>query len=230
MITQERPVILVVEDNPTTARSIVLFLEDAGMIASVADRGRDGLDRLAAGGIDLVLLDLNLPDMDGLRVCEAIRSDYDCPIIMLTARSSEDDIVTGLELGAQDYVSKPFGARELVARVKRVLRDRHQDLSSAVLRHADLVLDRDQRMVAQADIKIKLTKSEFDLLATLMARPGRVFTRAQLIELALGDDFDGFDRTIDTHIWSIRRKLGDNKAAPRYIFSEPGIGYRFANA
>ena len=224
------PRVLVVEDNATTAKSIVLFLENFGMSTVIAPTGRQGLDIIARGGIDLVLLDLNLPDMDGLQVCETVRANYDCPLIMLTARSSENDIVTGLDLGAQDYLCKPFGSRELIARIRRVLRDSRDETTSPVLTHEDLVLDQEHRTLAQADVKIKLTKSEFDLLWALMSRPGRVFTRAQLIERALGDDFDGFDRTVDTHIWSIRKKLGDNKAAPRYIFSELGVGYRFAGA
>lgn len=224
------PSILVIEDNTTTARSICLFLADAGFEPSVADCGSKGLSQLDDGNFELVLLDLNLPDIDGLDVCKQIREAHDVPIVMLTARSSEEDIVRGLECGAQDYVSKPFGSRELIARVRRAIRDSKFETGRQVLQHAGLELDLTRRSAAKDDQRLSFTKSEFDLLAVLMARPGRVFTRAQLIDLALGADFDGFDRTIDTHIWSIRKKLGDNRSAPKFIHSELGVGYRFADA
>lgn len=227
MQTGSPPRILVVEDNKTTAESIALFLTDAGFAPVLAATGEEARERLEGERIDLVLLDLNLPDFDGLEVCRCIKGLHDVPVIMLTARSSEEDIVTGLEIGAQDYVCKPFGSRELIARVRRTLRD-HGEEPSTVLQHSDLVLDRDKRVVILSGDPVSLTRSEFELLAALMSRPGRVLTRAQLIDLALGDDFDGFDRTIDTHIWSIRKKLGESRADPRFIFSELGIGYRFA--
>lgn len=229
MTERTLPRILVVEDNQTAAESLVLFLEDAGFATVTAADGASALAALDEDIISLVLLDLNLPDLDGLEVCRRMRTQAEIPIVMLTARSSEEDIVTGLECGAQDYISKPFKSRELIARVRRALRDSGQQ-PDAVLRCGDLVIDRQKRLASLSDEPISFTRSEFDLLATLMSRPGRVLTRGQLIELALGDDFDGFDRTIDTHIWGIRKKLGDSRAEPRYIFSEPGIGYRFADA
>lgn len=224
-----RPQVLVVEDNRTTADSLALFLADAGFTPITVGTGETALRMMKEKGIELVLLDLNLPDCDGLDVCRRIRRQRDVPVVMLTARSSEEDIVAGLELGAQDYICKPFRSRELVARVRRALRDTGRRLD-AILWQGDLALDRQRRVASLAGDPLSLTRSEFDLLEVLMSRPGRVLTRAQLIELALGDDFDGFDRTIDTHIWSIRKKLGETRTKPRYILSELGVGYRFTDA
>lgn len=228
-ISSSKDRVLLIEDNATTARSITLFLEAAGFVCATADCGQAGLDRLAQAEVDLIVLDLNLPDIDGLRVCRMIRQGNTVPILMLTARSAEEDIVEGLESGAQDYVCKPFGAKELIARVRRVLRDTSKAPEARQIHCADLVLDKDRRTLSQAGKTVALTRSEFDVLLVLMNRPGWVFTRAQLIHLALGEDYDGFDRTIDTHIWSIRRKLGGNQSGHKYIFSEPGIGYRFTD-
>lgn len=218
--------ILVVEDNTTTARSLGLFLEAAGFEPVWFANGRDAIREMPAVKPALVLLDLNLPDIDGLEVCRTLRRDSQVPIIMLTARTSEAEIVEGLESGADDYVRKPFGARELVARIRRSLAAPVCGSGNAVLRVGELEIDRELRQVSLAGAPVSLTRSEFEILAVLAASPGRVFTRAQLIDQALSPDFDGFDRTIDTHIWSLRRKLGEPRGNPRYIASELGVGYR----
>lgn len=226
MILDRRPVVLVVEDNETTARSLRLFLEAADLEVLHTPTARMGLEAVFSREPDLILLDLNLPDRDGLDLCDDILDQTDVPIIMLTARTSESDIVKGLEAGAIDYVRKPFGSRELLARVKRQLVPRQSVACEDLIRIGELQIDRMGRSVKHADHAVSLTKSEFDILLALAERPGQVFTRGQLISRALGDDFEGFDRTIDTHIWSIRKKLGETRSSPRYILSEVGVGYR----
>lgn len=219
------PRVLVVEDNPTTSRSLALFLDAAEFEPVCVSNGRDALREVARIAPALVLLDLNLPDIDGIEVCRRLRTSSSVPVIMLTARTSEAEIVEGLESGADDYVRKPFGARELIARIRRTLGPRGQAREPAVQIGA-LAVDMVARRATMAGKPVTLTRSEFDLLAVLATNPGRVFTRSQLIERALGPDFDGYDRTIDTHIWSLRRKLDEPRGNPRYILSELGIGYR----
>jgi DNA-binding response OmpR family regulator len=222
--------VLLIEDNATTAGTASLLLRQAGFVIHHAFDGATGLGQLESGHFDLVLLDLMLPDLDGLQVCRRIRAKHSVPVIMLTARSTEDDIVAGLESGASDYLCKPYGTKELLARVRRVLRDERESRTTPTrLRCGEIELDPECRQVHVAGLPVRLTRSEFQILKIMMSRPGRVFTRNQLIELALGPDFDGLDRTIDTHIWSLRRKLGDRPGAPRYIHSEPGVGYRMEN-
>lgn len=219
--------VLVVEDNATTARTLRLFLEAEGYRVSHAVDGGDALARFRTGPGDLVLLDLNLPDVDGLDVCRSIREDSSVPLVMLTARTAEEDIVEGLESGADDYVCKPFGSRELLARVRRCLeRSREPVGPDALLRVGGIVLDSRRRQVSVEGAEVRLTRSEFAILRLLMRQPGRVFTRGQIIDGALGHDFDGFARTIDTHVWSLRRKIGEPRGRPRYILSEVGVGYR----
>jgi DNA-binding response OmpR family regulator len=221
--------ILVVEDNAATARTLRVFLEAQGYVVDCVPDGRDALARFREGHVDLVLLDLMLPDLDGLAVCRHIRETSRVPIVMLTARTADDDIAEGLEAGADDYVVKPFGSKTLLARIRRCLVRAREPLgSSDVLQHGDVCLDVKRRVVERAGASIRLTRSEFDILQCLMRQPGRVFTRSQIIDVALGPDFDGFDRTVDTHVWNLRRKLGDRQGASRLIQSEPGVGYRFA--
>jgi DNA-binding response OmpR family regulator len=222
--------ILVVEDNAATARTVRVFLEAQGYVVRAVAGGRDAIATFREGEVDLVLLDLMLPDIDGLAVCRHIRTTSRVPIVMLTARTADDDIVEGLEAGADDYVTKPFGSRPLLARIRRCLdRVREPLLPSATIRHGDLHLDPERRVVERAGVAIRLTRREFDILLCLMRRPGRVFTRSQIIAAALGPDFDGFDRTVDTHVWSLRRKLSGQPGSSRLIHAEPGVGYRFAD-
>lgn len=223
--------ILVVEDNATTAHSLRLFLESDGHQVTWARTGAEALDTFRRAAFDLVLLDLMLPDVDGLSVCRTLRPTTRLPIVMLTARTSDDDVVEGLEAGADDYVCKPFGSKTLLARVRRCLRRAREPVtSSPILRAGHVELDALRRHVRARGEVVRLTRSEFDILHCLMRSPGRVFTRARIIEAALGADFDGFDRTIDTYIWSLRRKLGDRRDHTQLIVSEPGVGYRLAEA
>lgn len=221
------PTLLVVEDNATTARTLRLFLEAQGYGVALAAQGAEALAVFPTGNFELVLLDLMLPDVDGLTVCRTIRRTSRVPVIMLTARSSEDDVVAGLEAGADDYVSKPFGSKALLARVRRCLqRAREPEPDGSLFRAGDVEIDVSARTVRVAGRPVRLTRSEFDILHLLMRRPGRVFTRTQIIEGALGPEFEGFDRTVDTHIWSLRRKIGDRRGPEGLIQSEPGVGYR----
>jgi two-component system response regulator RegX3 len=222
--------LLVVEDNVTTARTLRLFLEPQGYDVVSAQNGAAALQLIGGRAFDLVLLDLMLPDVDGISVCRTIRRTSAIPIVMLTARIAADDVVEGLEAGADDYVCKPFESKVLLARIRRCLRRASDaDPAASVIRHGGIELDTETRAVHLDGRPVRLTRTEFDILHQLMLRPGRVLTRARLIERAIGPDFDGFDRTVDTHIWSLRKKLGDRReGGQRLIVSEPGIGYRLS--
>lgn len=227
MTGMEAQRVLLIEDNLSTAGTLSLFLREAGFVTEHAADGATGIRQMESRAYDLVLLDLMLPDIGGLEICRRIREKRRVPVVMLTARSTEDDIVAGLDSGASDYICKPYGPRELLARVRRVLRDEQGGGSAGpFLRCGEIELSSDDRQVRVAGVPVRLTRSEFQILELMMSRPGRVFTRNQLIERALGPDFDGLDRTIDTHIWALRKKLGEPPGSPRYIHSEPGVGYR----
>ena len=218
--------ILVVEDNDTTAEMLALFLTHAGYRTARAVDGRAALAAIDAS-IALVLLDLMLPDIDGLSVCRQIRSRGGPPVLMLTARVSEDDIVEGLQSGADDYVCKPFRSKELLARIDLCLqRQRQQRPTTQRLQMGEISINCEQRLAWAADRELRLTRSEFELLRVLIGSPGRVYTREQLIAQAFGPDYVGGDRTVDTHIWSLRKKLGEPRGEPRYLHAEPGVGYR----
>jgi len=177
-----------------------------------------------------VVLDLNLPGLDGLDVCRSLRRSSDVPIIMLTARAEEADRLIGLELGADDYIVKPFSPRELVARVRAVLRRTHGDVRAAdMIRSDELIIDLLGHRVTKSGEPVHLTRTEFDLLVTLAKRPGQTFTRAQLLGSQHGVTYDGYDRSVDAHIKNIRRKLEDDPSEPRYILTVYGIGYQFAD-
>jgi DNA-binding response OmpR family regulator len=211
--------ILVVDDEPQIAEIATDYLRLAGFDVIVAGDGVRALDAVRGRRPDLVVLDLGLPKLDGLDVARTIRRESDTPIIMLTARVEEDDRLQGLEVGADDYMTKPFSPRELVARVKAVLR--RTKPASDVFRAIDLQIDLPRMRVTRGDEMIDLTPREFALLAKLAGHPGRVFTRVQLLE-----DSDTFDRVIDSHIKNLRRKLG----ARDYIESVYGVGYRFVES
>jgi DNA-binding response OmpR family regulator len=179
-----------------------------------------------------MILDLMLPGMDGLDVCRAIRKEWELPIIMLTARAEEIDRLIGLELGADDYVVKPFSPRELVARAKAVLRRTQAGMAgkkSGVLVHQQLKLDLDRHICSVDEQPLVLTPSEYAILETLMTHQGNPLTRAQLLDLALGDDFGGYERTIDVHVRNLRRKIETDPSQPRYILTVFGVGYKFAD-
>jgi DNA-binding response OmpR family regulator len=220
--------ILIVEDEPELVKVLRSYLEQAGFTVLGAYRGDSGLSTWAHHKPDLVILDLNLPGMDGLDVAREIRRKAETPIIMLTARVDEADRLIGLELGADDYIVKPFSPREVVARVRAVLRrSGNIPLSSPVLRVADLEIDREAHSVSRGDKQIDLTPTEFSLLDILASQPGRAFSRLHLLEASQGSAFEGYERTIDAHIKNLRAKLEPNPKEPIYIETVFGVGYRF---
>jgi DNA-binding response OmpR family regulator len=214
--------ILLVEDEEDIASLVRAYLERDGFRVVWATRGTEGLAELERNDIRLAILDLQLPDADGFDVCRAIRSTSSLPVVMLTARDEEVDRVTGLELGADDYVTKPFSPRELAARVRAVLRRVEPDETDDRLLAGDVELDRRARTVTVAGAEVELTSREFDLLWHLALRPGIVVTRAQLLDRVWGITFPGGTRTVDVHVGQLRRKLG----RPRLIRTVRGSGYK----
>ncbi len=222
--------ILVVDDEPKIVQLARDYLEHAGFQVASASDGRAALVTARTGHPDLVVLDLGLPGLDGLDVARALRRDSNVPIVMLTARDDEVDKILGLELGADDYVTKPFSPRELVARVRAVLRRAERpDEPSDIIRAGEVVLDV-PRMRAEVDGRtVELTPTEFQLLATLARQPGRIFTRSQLLDAIHGVAFESYERAIDTHVKNLRRKLEPDPARPRYVLTVYGVGYRFSD-
>ena len=222
--------ILIVEDDKKTASLVELYLQREGFQTIVAPDGRVALTLARRHHPMLVVLDLMLPLVDGWEVCRELRSWSDVPIIMLTARGEEVDRISGLTLGADDYLVKPFSPRELVARVKAVLRRARLDTSSkrTVWAHKDLVLDLDKRKVSLRGQAISLTVHEYNLLKALMTRPGRVFTRAELLDRLYPDGEAVIDRVIDVHIGKLRQKIEEDSSLPHHILTVRGIGYQFA--
>lgn len=222
--------ILVVDDEPKITRLVRDYLEHAGFRVVEAADGPSALAAARSEHPDMLILDLGLPGLDGLDVARTLRRSSDVPILMLTARAEESDKLIGLELGADDYLTKPFSPKELVARVRVIFR-RVESAAAApeVLRAGDLTLDvRRMRVSAEGRSVEELTPSEFALLAALAREPGRVFTRAQLLEHLHGVAFESYERAIDAHIKNIRRKIEPVPREPRYILSVYGVGYRFA--
>jgi DNA-binding response OmpR family regulator len=220
--------ILVVDDNPSVRTLVREYLTEQGLRVVTADNGQNALFTARQEKPDLILLDIMMPEMDGYQFVSAYRKESDAPIILLTAKLEETDKVLGLELGADDYVTKPFGMRELLARIRAVLRRVGADsLQSATLNVADVSLDHDTRNVRVDGKSVDLTPSEFDLLAALMESPGRVFSRADLLIKLQGSTFEGVERTIDVHVRNLRTKIEPDPANPRYIETVFGVGYRF---
>ncbi len=220
--------ILIIEDEPELVKVLRSYLEQAGFNVLTAYRGDSGLSTWEHKHPDLVILDLNLPGLDGLDVAREIRRKGNTPIIMLTARVEEMDQLIGLELGADDYIPKPFSPRVVLARVRALLRrSMSSPVASQVLRVANLEINLDAHTVTRACELIDLTPTEFNLLATLAAQPGRAFTRLQLLEAGLGNAYEGYERTIDAHIKNLRAKIEPDPKKPRYIETVFGIGYRF---
>jgi DNA-binding response OmpR family regulator len=222
--------VLVVEDDRKTAETVRLYLEHAGFAVSLAADGARGLAAARADRFDLVVLDIMLPGLDGLQICRALRTQPDTAVIMLTARTTEGDRILGLDLGADDYVTKPFSPRELVARVKAVLR-RGRPGAPATGRRIEagsVAIDEVTREVHVRGELVNLTPSELAILRTLVRRPGRVFTREELVEVALTDDYDGTGRTVDTHVTNLRRKIEIDRRNPALITTVFGVGYRFS--
>ncbi len=220
--------ILVVDDEPEIVKLVRAYLERAGFIVVTAYEGQQALAVFRHERPNLVVLDLNLPGMDGLDVCRALRRDSDVPIIMLTARLEETDRLIGLELGADDYVVKPFSPREIVARVRAVLRRTEgTPVRPEVVSTSGVMIDLTRRMVTVDGQPLDLTTMEFDLLAVFVEHPGQVFSRLQLLDRVQGAAYEGYERTIDVHVKNLRKKLGDDPLNPRYIETVRGVGYRF---
>ncbi|MBN2503007.1 MAG: response regulator transcription factor [Anaerolineales bacterium] len=220
--------ILVVDDEPKIVKLARDYLEKAGFQVLTAGDGQTALAMARTEKPDLIVLDLMLPGMDGLDVCRAIRRESDVPIVMLTARVEETDQVTGLELGADDYITKPFSPRALVARVRAVLRRVRGGVHQpGMVRAGDLEIDLKGHCVQRAGEDLHLTRLEFNILAALAQHPGQAFTRAQLLDRLHGVAYDGYDRSIDAHVKNLRRKLEADPAEPRYVLTVYGIGYKF---
>ncbi len=223
------PTILIIEDEPELVKVLRSYLERAGFGVLSSYRGDDGFVTWQQKHPDLVILDLNLPGMDGLDVARNIRREGDTPIIMLTARIDETDQLIGLELGADDYILKPYSPRVVVARVRSLLRRISSSLPAGrIMRVAGLEIDLDAHTVLRENIPVSLTPTEFNLLVIMANQPGRVFSRLQLLEASQeGIAFEGYERTIDAHIKNLRSKLEPDKKKPRYIETVFGVGYRF---
>ncbi len=228
MNNAETPRILLVEDEKAIRDAVAAYLEREGYWLTLAADGQEALEEFSKHHFDLVILDLMLPRVPGERVCRAIRDSSDCPIIMLTAKGEVEDRIIGLELGADDYLVKPFSPRELVARVRALLRRTSSgELQREVLEFGDLVIDMSGHKVLIKGKEVDLTASEFKLLTTLCRYPGRVYSRMELVEKVLGYDFEGYERTIDSHVKNLRAKLGDNPRNPTWLHTVHGVGYRF---
>jgi len=220
--------ILVVDDDRKLVELIKLYLERDGYRVLTAYDGQEALELARERRPNLIILDLMLPKIDGLNVCEILRRESEVPIIMLTAKTTERDRITGLDLGADDYITKPFSLGELLARVRAVLRRAEGREGPEELIYGELRIDFRRHEVSLGGKPVDLTPTEFRLLAALAREPGRAFTRLQLIHEALGYDFTGFERTIDVHIKNLRRKIEPDPRNPRYIKTIFGVGYRFA--
>lgn len=221
--------VLVVDDEARLVNLVKAYLEQGGFRVVTAKNGREALFVARQEKPDLILLDIMMPEMDGHQFMRVHRQERPTPIILLTAKVEEDDKIIGLELGADDYVTKPFSPRELLARVRAVLRRGSQPaVSSARLRIADISLDLERFLVEVGGERIDLTRSEFDLLAVLMGSPGRAFSRLDLLDRLQGTTFEGSERTVDVHIKNLRSKIEPNPRKPRYVETVYGVGYRFA--
>jgi two-component system, OmpR family, alkaline phosphatase synthesis response regulator PhoP len=225
------PKILIVEDDPAVRDVLKIALEREGMTVEAIGDGETALKSFrSTGSLDLVLLDIMLPDIDGITLCQELRRSSDVPVIMLTAREGERNVVLGLEVGADDYVTKPVGPAEVVSRVRANLRRRRMDAQAANLKYEfpDLVLDLSRRQVWVRGAQVDLTTTEFEILSFLAAHPGWVYSRQQIMEQLWDGDFYGETRSADVHIQRIRKKIESDPSNPRYIQTVRGIGYKFA--
>jgi two-component system alkaline phosphatase synthesis response regulator PhoP len=220
--------VLVVDDDVKTVELVRLYLNRDGYRVVTAYDGVEALRLARESHPDLIVLDLMLPGMNGLEICRVLREESDVPIIMLTAMTTDQDRLTGLDLGADDYVTKPFSPKELAARVRAVLRRSSGERGPEKIEHGELILNFPKHEAFLDGKPLNLTPVEFKLLGVLMKEPGRVFSRAQIIEKAFGHDFDSFDRTIDVHILKLRRKLESDPRHPKYIRTVYGAGYKLS--
>jgi len=221
--------IVVVDDERKIRELVRSYLEREGYSVLIADTGELALETVERVHPDLLVLDLMLPDLSGEEVARTIRAHSDIPVIMLTAKATEDDRVNGLRLGADDYLTKPFSPRELVARVEAVLRRSAGGTTAPQMSFGSgaLVIDRDGREVLADGQVVDLTRSEFDLLLAIASHPGRAFSRYELVTKVQGYDYEGYERTIDAHVKNLRRKLGDDPKDPRFVITVAGVGYKF---
>lgn len=224
--------ILIIEDDPDTAKLARLYLERDGHEALTARDGVEGLRLAREFEPGLIVLDLMLPRLDGMAVCRAVRAESDVPIVMVTARVAEEERLAGLDLGADDYITKPFSPRELAARVRAVLRRtaRSGGNGGPNPAYGEVAVDLATRAVRVGDAAVSLTPTEFRLLTMFLRQPGRAFSRAEIIDQVFGYDFDGFDRTVDAHVANLRRKIEANPRKPRYVHTVHGVGYKFGDA
>lgn len=230
MVFQNKNV-LIVDDEPKILEVIASFLASRGYTAHTAENGRQALELFEKVYPAIVILDLMLPDISGEEVCRAIRKKSRVPVIMLTAKVEEGDLLTGLQLGADDYITKPFSLLELAARMEAVLRRSGDVLTPLAARYSyrggDLIIDFEKNFVKKKGKEVSLTPSELKILSALLKYPGKVFTRTELIDIALGEEFDGYDRAIDNHIKNLRQKVEDDARNPVYILTVHGLGYKF---
>ncbi|MDO9535665.1 MAG: response regulator transcription factor [Bacillota bacterium] len=224
--------IVVIEDEVKIAQMIKDYLEREGFSVFMAENGTKGIERVRQKSPDLIILDLMLPDMSGLEVCRTLNRENNTPIIMLTAKSQETDRIVGLEMGADDYITKPFSLAELTARIRAVLRraggnDQQKFSQEKIIDRGELKIDIEKHKVRKSNEEIVLTPTEFNILALMAHNPGRVFSRLQLLDAALGETYSGYERSIDTHISNLRRKIEDDPASPSYVVTVFGLGYKF---
>ncbi len=225
--------VLIVEDDPHALELVRLYLDQDGHQVLVATNGIEGLRLAREAAPDLIVLDLMLPGIDGTEVCRQVRQESNVPIIMVTARVEEEDRLMGLEMGADDYITKPFSPRELAARVRVVLRRTAREQSERTryeLKQGPFTVNIPHGTVHRDSTAVRLTPTEFRLLVLLMGDPGRIFSRKLIIDRVFGYDFDGFDRTVDAHVSSLRRKLDSTPGEPRFIHTVYGLGYKFGDA
>ena len=222
--------ILIVDDDRKTVDLLRLYLEKDGYQVLAAHDGRQALDLTRQRRPDLIVLDLMLPNVDGLDVCRILRAESATPIIMLTARTTEDDKLLGLDLGADDYITKPFSPREVVARVRVVLRRAGEERAKGPesVRFRDLAVDFVSHTARMRGEPLRLTPKEFKLLEMLVKQPGRAWSRLELLEQVFGFDYEGFERTVDVHVMNLRKKIERDPARPEYIQTVYGVGYKFA--
>lgn len=223
--------VLIVDDDVKLVELLAVYFQKDGFIVYTAYDGLDALQAARKKQPDILVLDLMLPGMDGWDICRTLRKDSEMPILMLTARDEESDRLVGLEIGADDYVTKPFSPKEVVARVKAILRRTRGTTGKAVqLRMGEIVVDLEQYQVTKGGEPVELTPTEFKIVELLAGNPGRVFSRLQIVEQTQGYSFEGYERTIDSHIKNLRRKLEDNPREPVYILTVYGVGYRTAGS
>ena len=218
--------ILVIDDERKIADMISKFLMAEGFQVLGAFDGFQGVEMALSEPVDLVVLDVMLPGLDGFEVLKRIRVKKDVPVIMLTAKTEEIDKLLGLGMGADDYITKPFSLKELVFRIRAVLRRYRKQDAPNIIAHKEVTIDQDTREVTVSGEKISLTRAEFGLLAALLSRPGKVFTREELLNAAFGEAYEGYERSIDTHIWNLRRKIEKDPSNPVYVLTVFGIGYK----